>query len=69
VYTDPEAEPNLFVFIAASIHADDRFICSVLETVDASGADLKRRFDAALTVSNLPIRYDGPDTFAANKYE
>lgn len=51
--------------------AENQYSCAVLE-VDSTfgnGAELKRKLDAALTVAQLDIRYDGPDTFAANGYK
>jgi len=67
VYTDPETHPRILAFIAASLNADDRFLCTVVETAD-DAAGLRRSFEASLAISDLPVRYDGPHTFAANNH-
>ena len=62
---------NIFRFISASVGAENKYSCAVLEVEGTAGygAEVKRKLDAALTVAQLDIRYDGPDTFAANGYK
>jgi hypothetical protein len=55
-------------FISAVVGAENQYNCAVLEVEGDTGhgVEVKRKLDAALTVGGIDIRYDGPDTFAAN---
>lgn len=62
-FTDCE-DAGIFAFVFEATPGS--FCCLIVEAVGTVGSTLMKRMEVSMSVANIPIEYDGPDTMRTN---